>query len=477
MRTRITNTIFALIFALLNTCPAVAEESLTGAWYGMLEQVGLRIVFHIEQDGNQLRATMDSPDQGASGIGVDATELNGNELSMTIKLIRGEFVGNLVRDDAGNITSIDGSWMQSGTSIPLVLSQEELKKITRSQDPTPPYPYLEEEVSFKNPSANTTIAGTLTIPKTAGPHPAALLITGSGPQNRDEELMNHRPFWVIADYLSRNGIAVLRVDDRGVGGSTGNFALATSFDFATDVEASMAFLKKHPKIHKQKIGLIGHSEGGLIAPIVGARSKDVAFIVLLAGPGVTGEEILKEQQKLILKANGTPDSLVEAYQYFSSKIFQQLKSTDKKIDMGPLVQEVVKNAPEEIKSSLNTILNTTQNGGIKSQLAQMNTPWFRLFLTYDPTEYLRQLSMPVLALNGENDLQVPATQNLPKIEAALKAGNNSNYTIKSLPGLNHLFQHSSTGSPNEYGMIDETFSPEVLEIMEAWINDTVKLIR
>jgi dipeptidyl aminopeptidase/acylaminoacyl peptidase len=242
---------------------------------------------------------MDSPDQGASGIHVETVTYKNGNLILEVKSIRGVFEGTLKEDGK----TIEGEWKQAGSVFPLVLYYvDKVPETRREQDPVKPYPYAEEEVTYENKEAGVKLAGTLTYPDSVGPFPAVILITGSGPQNRDEGILGHRPFLVISDYLTRQGIAVLRVDDRGVGGSTGNFSQATTEDFVEDVLAGVEYLKSRKDIDSSRIGLLGHSEGGLIAPLVAVKSPDVAFIILMAGPGVTGEKIIMSQSELISRA-------------------------------------------------------------------------------------------------------------------------------------------------------------------------------
>ncbi|MCZ8215835.1 MAG: alpha/beta hydrolase, partial [Cyclobacteriaceae bacterium] len=279
-----------LLLTLLVSLTTLAQ-GINGQWNGLLKVQGtqLRVVFNIKQTENGLSATLDSPDQGAKGIPTTASSFENGVLKIAIANLTVEYEGTLGSDNI-----IVGTFKQAGQTFPMNLSKEkvEKEKIVRPQEPAKPYPYYSEDVTFENKSAGISLAGTLTLPKKEGIFPVVILISGSGPQNRDEELMGHKPFLVLSDHLTKNGIAVLRYDDRGTALSKGDFKTATSADFATDVEAAMAYLKTRKEINKKKIGLIGHSEGGLIAPMVASRSKDVSFIVLLAGPGIPGDSIL-----------------------------------------------------------------------------------------------------------------------------------------------------------------------------------------
>lgn len=333
--------------------------------------------------------------------------------------------------------------------------QTDLASPRRPQEPRKPYPYREEDVSYKNQAQGNTLAATLTIPAGKGPFPAVVLITGSGPQDRDESLMGHKPFLVLSDYLTRKGIVVLRADDRGVGKSTGEFSGATTADFATDTEAGIAYLKTRPEVNPKLIGLVGHSEGGVIAPMIAARRSAVAFIVMLAGPGVPGDEIIVKQAELLAQSVGK--SRQEA-----------AKAAEKQRKILNIVKEDVD--PDSLDKQLHEELSGELSGAqISAILRQMNIRWLRYFLTYDPALALGKVTCPVLALNGSKDLQVPPDQNLPPIRKALAVGGNKNFEVDELPGLNHLFQTAKTGAPAEYSEIEETISPMVLEKIAAWI--------
>ena len=320
----------------------------------------------------------------------------------------------------------------------------------RPQEPTPPYPYQEEQVTFVNAKAGITFAGTLTLPASPTASPAVVLITGSGAQDRDETIAGHKPFLVLADALTRRGIAVLRVDDRGVGGSGGTMATATSEDFVDDALAAVAYLRGRKDIDAKRIGLVGHSEGGLIAPIAATRSKDIAFIVLMAGPGITGDQILFLQGAAIMRANGASEAAISRNREVKQRLFDVIRT--EKDDAA---------AKEKIKS-------------IAPGQERVATPWFRYFLSYDPVPVLQKVTCPVLAINGEKDLQVPYRENLDAIGKALRAGGNTDVTTLSMPNLNHLFQTSQTGAPSEYAKIAETFAPAALDAISDWILKRVK---
>jgi len=449
----------------------ISEISIEGIWEGKLKVPGteLRIVFKISKNSDgTLTATLDSPDQGATDIPVEEVIFIDNTLRLEVKSAGGVFEGKVSED----FLIIEGEWKQSGQTLPLTLKRvDKAVEIIRPQEPKKPYPYIEEEIVYENKEAGIKLAGTLTLPSKECPFPVVLLITGSGPQDRNETIYNHRPFLVLADYLTRQGVAVLRADDRGVGKSTGDFSQATSEDFASDVLAGIEYLKTRKEINPKQIGLIGHSEGGLIAPMVAVKSPDVAFIVLMAGTGLTGEEILYLQGALIAKAMEASEEDIAKNRRFNEKIFSVIKEEkDKKIAEERLHQMFMEDwekISEEEKNRIGDIGDPEEY--LKAQLQSLLSPWLKFFLTYDPKPTLMKVKCPVLAINGEKDLQVPPRENLTVIEEALKSGGNQDYTIKELPDLNHLFQTAQTGLPSEYAKIEETISPIALKIITDWI--------
>lgn len=351
---------------------------------------------------------------------------------------------------------------------------------SRPQDPKPPYPYDEQEVVYQNKKDGVQLAGTLTLPRSApsnakGPFPAVLLITGSGPQDRNETVFDHKPFLVLADHLTRLGIAVLRVDDRGVGKSTGKFSEATSEDFAADALAGVEYLKTRKEVAPRRIGLIGHSEGGLIAPLVAAASTDVAFIVMMAGPGLTGEQILYRQTVLVSKAAGMSDDLIAQNRAAQERVFAILKQEKDNVvaerrisEEADIFREVAAKARAEATEEQKKTIDMVA-AAIESQAKLVVSPWIRFFLTYDPRSALMKVRCPVLAINGEKDLQVPAKENLDAIRLALESGGNKDHTVLALPNLNHLFQTSRTGAISEYAQIEETISPAAMDTISKWI--------
>jgi pimeloyl-ACP methyl ester carboxylesterase len=449
---------FAIQAALLATAHAQTTPPIVGDWAGALAVGGteLHLVLHITATPDAvLHATLDSVDQHANGIPVSSIALKDGTLTLGIAAAHASYTGTL----NATATEIKGTWTQ-GQALPLDFHKSaSLLKVTeakRPQDPTPPYPYQSIDLTYTNPVQHDTLAATLTVPQGKGPFPAVLLITGSGPQDRDESLMGHKPFLVLSDYLTRHGIAVLRADDRGIGKSTGDFATATTADFATDAEAGVALLRTRPEVDPHRIGLIGHSEGGLIAPMIAARDKNVAFIVLLAGPGTPGIDIIVGQTRLLDEAAGTmPTEAVEE------------AATTERTVLDAVLRE---KDPAALDKRLHELLRGQMpEAQIDSSIRQLTSPWFKYFLAYDPAPALRQVTCPVLALDGSKDLQVPPEQNLAAIRRALKAGGNSHFEVIELPNLNHLFQTAKTGSPGEYASIQETFAPVALKTIGDWI--------
>lgn len=456
MKKFLLTTISLIIFSCMLSLLAYSIDTIEGTWLGTLRFNGteLRIVFNISKKfvDRKLVATIDSPDQGVKNIKVEVITFEKDQLVIISNSIKGMFEGKVKED-----YTIEGNWKQAGMTIPLVLKRiKEIPEIVRPQEPKGPYPYKEEEVLYENKKDNIKLSGTLTLPQKGNKFPCVILITGSGPQDRNEMIFNHKPFLIIADYLTRQGISVLRFDDRGVGKSTGDFFKATTEDFAHDVIASIEYLKTRSEIDPKKIGLIGHSEGGIIASMVASQSNDVNFIVMLAGTGLTGEEILYLQSALILKTEGRSDEEINKNRELQKRIFK-------------VVLEEKDNFLAEKK--LREILSKEgiPHEGIDVKVKNLLSPWFKFFLSYDPKIALTKVKCPVLAINGEKDLQVPSKENLKSIEEALKIGGNKNYYIKELPDLNHLFQTCKTGSPSEYYKIEETFSPLALKIISDWI--------
>jgi hypothetical protein len=466
---------FAPVGAQQNGPSQESPMTLEGDWSGLLRvgATSLRIVFHVTAAGTQYSATMDSPDQGARGIPVSAVRIDGRNVAFEVAAIGGKYSGTLNETGA-----LEGTWKQSGQSLPLNLERQSAqtpqKPAAASGEPSPPFPYIVKNVEFSDEKAGIQLAGTLTYPKGKGPFPGVVLVSGSGLQNRDEEILGHKPFLVLADYLTRRGIAVLRYDDRGAGGSKGSFQSATTFDFADDAQAAVDFLARQTGIDAHHIGVIGHSEGAIVASILAARGAEdtqdakVAFIVLLGGPGVRGDELLLMQNAALGRASGLSESQIAQANKINRELYSIAMSEG---DVSTLRKKIVDTMNGVIEStpSLTAQQKEAQKAQVEAQADQLLSPWIRTFLSLDPSEYLRRVQVPVLALDGSKDLQVPAKENLAAISAALNAAGNHSATMTELEGLNHLFQHANSGLPSEYGEIEETFAPEALKQIGDWI--------
>lgn len=433
---------------------AGAQEAV-GDWNGLLQVGGveLRIGVKIEPgEAGALKGSLSSPDQGPGDIPISDVRMDQGKLSFAVPTIRGRYEGEWDATQGG----WKGRWIQGGP-IPLTLAKGHVPSRARPQMPAKPYPYREEEVAIES-APGVKLAGTLTLPQGKGPFPAAILITGSGPQDRDEQLLGHRPFLVLADHLTRRGVAVLRYDDRGFAKSTGRFVDATSSDFAVDAAAAVAFLRARSDIDPHKVGLIGHSEGGMVAPMAAAKDPRIGFVVLMAAPGVPSREVMNAQRLAVGKVYGVTAEAAARDNAAVARIDTVLATNPDweaaKVEAARILGEA--SAAAGVKPEV-----------LMARSTMLFTPWYREFIAYDPRPNLAKLRMPVLAVNGANDLQVVASQNLPAIGEALKA--NKDVTVVELPGLNHLFQTSATGDPREYGRIEETFAPAALKAVGDWV--------
>ncbi|MCW4470552.1 alpha/beta hydrolase [Flavobacterium sp. MFBS3-15] len=461
-----------LAFFLLLFSATLFAQDITGPWHGLLTFPGgqLRITVNIaKNDAGAYTATMLVPEQSDKPIPAETVLFENNIFAFTIPMAGIDYRGTL----ENNV--FKGTFTQNRQGIPLDFGREEvvLKAKVRPQEPAKPYPYHTEDVTFKNEKAGITLAGTLALPKKEGNFPAVILITGSGPQNRDSEILDHKPFLVLADHLTRAGIAVLRYDDRGVGKSEGKFSKATTEDFATDTEAAFQYLKTRKEINKNKIGVLGHSEGGIIAPLVASQHPDVAFVVMLAGVAIPGDELMLLQNYMMGKANGMPEDELTKLGAINRQLYDAIKA---------------ENQPNTLKAKLYTIFDQQlkpifiskgipkdQVGQyIDIQVAEMGSAWYSNFIRNNPTPVLEKVQCPILALNGDKDLQVAPTANLDAVKRAAQKSGNKKVTTKVLPGLNHLFQESATGAPSEYGELEQTFSPVALKEVTDWM---VKVVR
>ncbi len=440
--------LISLLLALF--IPMIMLAQFAGEWQGKLAmgQSELLLVFKFTQHDSIVTGTLDVPQQGAKDLPIDKIKCDGNKIALTISAIGFDYNGTLIE---GDMPTIEGSMSQNGYTFPLVLKPN--VKVNRPQTPKGPFPYLQEEVMFVNTIDGNKLAGTLVKPLMMNANtPVAVLISGSGQQNRDEELMEHKPFWVIADHLARNGIATLRYDDRGIGGSEAvGLASATSETFKTDATAAIEFLKERGYLN---IGVIGHSEGGLIAFMLGAEVEELSFIVSLAGTAVSGDQILIEQNRLLLEKSGVPADMVNSYCEMLKEIYALKRSGEQFDREGKIAELKTKyaNLPQQMSGNIAALLQPQS--------------WIDYFISHDPTEALKKIDCRVLALNGANDVQVIASQNINALTEHVKT---ELLTTKIYPNLNHLFQHSTTGMPNEYFKIEETIAPEVLTDITNWI--------
>ncbi len=412
----------------------------------------LRVVFNIMDKDGGYEATMDSPDQGAKGIPMTSATFENGLLRIEANNLYMRYEG-VLKDDL-----IEGRFTQMGMGHKMDLRRGEIK-LSRPQTPVPPYPYNSEDVKFDNREAGITLAGTFTYPEAGSNFPAVVLLTGSGAQNRDEDIMEHKPFLLLADYLTRRGIAVLRFDDRGVGESGGDYASATIGDLAADGSAAVDWLKSRHEVDASRVGVLGHSAGGTQAIMIAAERSDLAFIVMLAGAAVKGDVLMEVQRRLIAEAAGVPESAIQE----NEKLVASIQSVIDKY-----TAEAVFAAPEDyIDQVMDPASKDYQNWKslLTNELLRMASPELQSMLSYDPAVDLGRIKCPVLALNGEKDLQVEAGMNLDAVERYV----NSGATVKKYPGLNHLFQHATTGSVTEYGTIEETMSPEVPADIAEWI--------
>jgi pimeloyl-ACP methyl ester carboxylesterase len=430
--------------------PPGGSAALEGDWSGQVD-VGaakLRALLHVHTRDGRTVATLDSPDQNATGLPTTIT-VEAGRVHIAAAGSNGSFDGELSADGA----SLTGNWSGYPASFTRLAAGQTVAEPRRPQTPVKPYPYREEQVSYPGGSAGVRLAGTLTLPDGKGPFPAVVLVAGSGFYGRDERIFGHALFLVLADHLTRHGLAVLRFDKRGDGQSTGDFAAATSADFAADVEAGAAYLRSRPEIDRRRIGLIGHSEGGVIAPMVADLDPAIAFLVLLAGPGVRGDQIIMAQTRAIAAANGAPSAVLDAGEALERRSLDVLMAAKDQAAAETAVRA-------ELKGRM-------PDAAVEAQVREGASPWFRFFITYDPAPALRRLHIPVLALIGSKDLQVLAGQNLPALRAAL--ARDPRAEVAEIPGLNHLLQEATTGSPAEYGQIEQTLSPSALARITSWI--------
>jgi pimeloyl-ACP methyl ester carboxylesterase len=431
-----------------------------GTWQGAIEtgNMRMRLQLHLSHDDKKrLAASVDSLDQGVQGIpAADVSEKSG-ELKLELPAFNAEYIGTLSSDK----NEINGHWSQNENLETLNFRRsDQVLELRRPQNPRKPYPFREEEVSFAAGDGKATLAGTLSLPQGTGPFPAAVLVGGSGPNDRDESVAGHKPFLILADFLARKGIAVLRYDKRGISGSTGNFSEATIEVFAQDAQSALAYLAKRTEVDARRLGVVGHSEGGILAALAATGSPDVKWVVLLATPASTGERTLLRQSELIARAGGLPEDQIERSLAFDRKAYAAVRQSKDPAALELRLQELVD------QSGLGASMPPA---ALQAQIKLMGSPWFREFLDFDPLPLLTKLQCPVLALAGDRDLQVDSLENVPLLRKAYESSGNKDFTVLEIEGVNHLFQKAQSGSPALYGAIEETIAPEVLTAIGNWV--------
>jgi hypothetical protein len=479
----------------LLVCPLVflfftsGAQNITGTWKGTLDVQGnqIPVIFHIKKDSSdRWKAAFDSPSQHAFDLPCSDVILKDDSVILVMAIINAKYAGLLNTDKS----QIAGSWFQGAGSLPLTIRKTSdtatVKEQKRPQTPKPPFPYHSEDVTYTTADQSIQFGGTLTYPKTdslnglaeARSYPAVILITGSGQQDRDETLFDHKPFAVIADYLTRHGFAVLRVDDRGIGKTTGIFSDATSIDFAKDVETSLDFLKKQPMVNKNKMGLIGHSEGGLIAPIVADEKREIKFIILLAGPGIPIIDLMQQQMEAVSKSNGETVAKARANGQLMRIVWDEAAKNE---DSATTIQHIRMKIESWFKTLDTATLakfksqdTTSINRQIIQAMTALNSKWYKYFISFNPQPYLEKLDCKVLALNGSKDVQVIAATNLKGIKESLQKSKSPEFDVIEIPGLNHLFQTCNSCNPAEYINLEESFSPMALEIMGDWLKKNIQ---
>lgn len=438
-------------------------DGLDGLWQGVVTRnsVDLRLVLRVATSDRGTIAIFDSPDLGAVGLPVAGFSRRAHDVGFSVPASGARFAGRLSDDG----TRFIGTWTVPGqpdveVTFVRTRANAEREPRVRPQTPQPPFSYRVEDVTFENPVADAvTLAGTLTLPEGVGPFPAAILITGSGPQDRDQTLLGHKTFAVLADHLTRNGVAVLRYDDRGIGGSSGEFAAATSADFATDARAAVRFLLTRHDIDRNGIGFIGHSEGGMVAQIAAASNDTVKFVIMLAGPGTHLMQLARSQERLLALSQGASAADIARMEPVMVEVFTAVAQSTSAEDARARVRAVL------TAEALATLKAPESRREVLVQ--QMANDWTRYLLQYQPAAFLSRIHVPILALNGTLDRQVPPDENLAGIKAAL--GHNADVTIRRIDGVNHLFQTARTGAIGEYADIEETIAPVVLDTVTEWI--------
>lgn len=450
-----------LTLGLSRATPGLAMEALEGDWAGALRVPGqqLRLVLHLHRtESGAWKATLDSVDQGAMGLRVDEVVVEGNQLRLELSAIGAEFRGEWHESQG----EIQGFWRQSGATLPLTFKRpSRTQALSRPQDPQPPFPYQEEEVQITRAPTGVVLAGTLTSPAPkAAKSPAVLLLSGSGPQDRDGTVAGHRPFRLLADHLTRHGFVVLRTDDRGVGQSSGHWATATLEDLAADASAMVAFLKGREEVDAQRVIVVGHSLGGIVGAMVG-REEQVAALVLLAAPALPGQEVLHLQSERLLRAAGAGKKDIAKAREINARAYEIVAKAEHEQpaaeQLRAILREQAHMAPEQMENQVRTLLS----------------PFFRSFLLFDPKQVFPYVKRPLLAIYGDKDLQVPAREHSRALRQLLPKDAAGRQEILVLPRLNHLFQEARKGTPEEYAVIEQTMSPKVLDAISGWLLQNV----
>jgi pimeloyl-ACP methyl ester carboxylesterase len=462
-----------LIFSFLLLVSRLYAQDIIGSWYGTLNVNGtkLKIVFHLTKTGNEYKATMDSPDQNAKGLPTDKATFSNSVLSIQAASMGITYTGSFLPDS----NKFKGVFKQASLSFPLDLGRTApvasvKPPVQRPQDPKD-FPYKQEEVTFSNPKANVQLSGTLTTPSNGKFSKIIIFISGSGAQDRNEELgpFNQRPFLVWSDWLTRNGFATLRYDDRGTGKSTGVFSDATTVDFSEDAEAAVKYVSSRKDLQRLSIGLMGHSEGGIIAPMIANRNRSIKFLVLLAAPGVPISDLMLQQNAAIAKLAGSPEQL-ELAALINNTFYSTIK-TNQGLSPAQLKLRLDSNLRKELKVYAKNISEDVNVDAIVNSVSPlMGSKWFTSFIALDPSVNLSKVKCQVLALNGTLDAQVNSTANLAGIKTNLEKAGNKHFEIVPLTGLNHLLQKAVTGSVKEYGEIEETVNPVALKKVSDWVS-------
>jgi pimeloyl-ACP methyl ester carboxylesterase len=439
---------------------AAAVSRAEGTWQGAIVtgNMRMRLQLHVSHDDKgQLIASLDSLDQGIQGIPASKVTERGGQMSFELPAFGAEYTGAL----SSTKNEIAGRWSQNANDEKLdFLRSDQVLELRRPQNPAKPYPYKEQEVSFRPGTGNATLAGTLTLPEGAGPFPAAVLVGGPGPGDRDETIAGHKPFLVLADFLTRTGFAVLRYDQLGILPSTGSYADRTMEDFRQEVQAAVSYLKSRQEVDAKRLGIVGHGEGGILASQVAAQGKDVSWLVLLGTPATTGERTLLRQSELVARTGGLAEEQIARSLEFDRQAYAAVREEKEAAALQKKLESLVD------RSGLGAAMPPA---ALQAQIRLMGSPWFREFLDYDPQPVLERLKCPVLALTGDRDVQVDSQDNVPLLRAAYEKGGNKDFTVVEIEGVNHLFQKAQSGSPALYGAIEETIAPEVLKVVGNWL--------